>query len=201
VSDPVAARCVEAFEVAATAHRAAASHLAATFSEAVTVMCAALQAGKKILVCGNGGSAAESQHFAAELTGRFRRERVALAALALTVDTSALTAIGNDYGFERVFSRQVEALGQPGDVLLAISTSGRSPNVVQAAQVARARQMTVVGLTGRASGALGECAHLALAVPHVDTARVQEVHLTVLHVLCDEIERALAGEPGLSPES
>ena len=145
-------------------------------------------------MCGNGGSAAESQHFAAELTGRFRRERGALAALALTVDTSALTAIGNDYGFERVFARQVEALGQAGDVLLAISTSGRSPNVVQAAQVAQSRQMNVVALTGRVGGALGEQAHVTLAVPDADTARVQEVHLTVLHVLCDEIERALTAD-------
>jgi D-sedoheptulose 7-phosphate isomerase len=201
VTDAVAARCLEVFEVTAKAHRDAAPQLAGALSEVVDVMCGALRAGRKILVCGNGGSAAESQHFAAELTGRFRRERGALAALALSVDTSALTAIGNDYGFERVFSRQVEALGQPGDVLLAISTSGRSPNVVQAAQVARARQMTVVGLTGRLGEALGEQAHVTLAVPHADTARVQEVHLTVLHVLCDEIERALAGEPGPSPES
>lgn len=200
MTDPVETRCLEAFEAAAQAHRTASAHLAGRVSQVVDVMCVALRAGRKILVCGNGGSAAESQHFAAELTGRFRRERVALAALALSVDTSALTAIANDYGFDRVFSRQVEALGQPGDVLLAISTSGRSPNVVQAAQVARARQMTVVALTGGDSSALGEWAQLALTVPDASTARVQEVHLTVLHVLCDEIERALAGEAGLSPE-
>jgi D-sedoheptulose 7-phosphate isomerase len=127
------------------------------------------------------------------LTGRFKRERPGWPALALTVDTSALTAIANDYGFERVFARQVEAYGRPGDVLVAISTSGRSPNVVTAAREARARGLTVVALTGADAGALGAEADEVLAVPEADTARVQEVHLTVLHVLCDEVERALAG--------
>ena len=148
----------------------------------------------KVLVCGNGGSAAESQHFAAELSGRFRTERRGLAGDgARRVDTSALTAIGNDYGFERVFARQVEALGRPGDVLLVLSTSGRSPNVVAAAQAGAGRRADGGGAHGRRRpGRSAALADEVLAVPERDTARVQEVHLTVLHVLCDEIERALA---------
>ena len=154
VTDAVAARCREVFERdGAGASRSGAASSRVPSSDAVDVMCGALRAGRKILVCGNGGSAAESQHFAAELTGRFRRERGALAALALSVDTSALTAIGNDYGFERVFCAAGRGAG-PGRATCCwrISTSGRSPNVVQAAQVARARQMTVVALTGRVGG-------------------------------------------------
>ncbi len=189
-----AARCRAACEAAAEAHRRAGDTLAAHVARAVRRLDEALGAGRKVLVCGNGGSAAECQHFAAELTGRFRRERQALPALALTVDTSALTAIGNDYGFDRVFARQVEAYGQPGDVLLALSTSGRSANVVAAAEAARARGVAVVALTGADPGPLGAAADEVLAVPEADTARVQEVHLTLLHVMCDEIERALAGE-------
>ena len=193
MSDAVATRCLEAFDGTVEAHRRAAPVLADGLSRTVGRMRDALARGGKVLACGNGGSAAESQHFAAELSGRFRRERKALAAMALTVDTSALTAIGNDYGFDRVFARQVEAVGRQGDVLLAISTSGRSPNVVAAAQTARALGVTVVALTGADAGPLGLEADEVLAVPDGDTARVQEVHLTVLHVLCDEIERALAG--------
>jgi D-sedoheptulose 7-phosphate isomerase len=191
--DAAVARCLTAFEAGIEAHRRAASALGTGMARTAARLAAVLRAGGTILACGNGGSAAECQHFAAELTGRFKRERPGWPALALTVDTSALTAIANDYGFERVFARQVEAYGRPGDVLVAISTSGRSPNVVTAAREARARGLTVVALTGADAGALGAEADEVLAVPEADTARVQEVHLTVLHVLCDEVERALAG--------
>ncbi len=190
----MAARCTAACDAAADAHRRAGAALAPVVVAVAALLNEALGAGRKLLVCGNGGSAAESQHFAAELTGRFKRERQALPALALTVDTSAITAIGNDYGFERVFSRQVEAYGQPGDVLIVLSTSGRSPNVIAAAEAARARGIAVVALTGAQPGPLGALADEVLAVPAADTARVQEVHLTLLHVLCDEIERALVRE-------
>jgi D-sedoheptulose 7-phosphate isomerase len=181
VTDPATDRCVEALETAAEVHRRAARVLAGNVSVAASRLSAALAGGNSVLVCGNGGSAAESQHFAAELTGRFKRERQAWPVIALTVDTSALTAIGNDYGFERVFARQVEAYGRTGDVLAA-------------ADAAHARGMAVIALTGAMAGPLGERADVVLAVPESDTARVQEVHLTVLHVLCDEIERALAAE-------
>ena len=187
----IAERCVQAFEAAAAAHRRAAPTLSAPLAEAAALLGGTLGRGGKLLVCGNGGSAAESQHFASELTGRFQRERRGLPVIALTVDTSALTAIANDYGFERVFARQVEALGRPGDVLVAISTSGRSANVVQAADAARAAGLAVVAVTGAEPGPLGDLATVTLAVPETVTAHVQEVHLTLLHVLCDEIERAL----------
>lgn len=187
-----AARCAAALEAAAEAHRRSAAALGDAVARTATRCVDVLRAGGTILACGNGGSAAECQHFAAELTGRYRRERPGWPALALTVDTSALTAIGNDYGFERVFARQVEAFGRSGDLLLAISTSGRSPNVVAAAREARARGLAVVALTGATPGALGAEADEVMAVPDADTARVQEVHLTVLHAICDEVERALA---------
>lgn len=192
---PAHTRVREAMNAAADAHRRAAVGLVGDVVTGSRALQRALADGGKVLVCGNGGSAAESQHFAAELTGRFRRERPALAALALSADTSALTAIGNDYGFDRIFARQVEALGQRGDVLVAISTSGESPNIVEAARAARSRGMTVLALTGTGAGALGAQSDVVLAVQEPEPAHVQEVHLTVLHVLCDEIERAVAGEP------
>jgi D-sedoheptulose 7-phosphate isomerase len=153
-----------------------------------------LARGGRVLVFGNGGSAAEAQHFAAELMGRFTRERRALAAIALTTDTSALTAIGNDYGFDRVFSRQVEALGREGDVALAISTSGESPNAVAGLQAARALGMVRIALTGRDGGALGREADIHLNVPEASTARIQEAQLTLIHILCDLVERDVVGE-------
>ena len=192
MTDPVAARCLDAFDETAAALRRAAPVLVPGIARTITRICETLAAGGKVLACGNGGSAAESQHFAAELSGRFRKERAAWPAMALTVDTSALTAIGNDYGFDRIFARQVEAFGRRGDVLLALSTSGRSANVVAAAQQAQALGLHVVALTGADAGPLAAVADEVIAVPESDTARVQEVHLTVLHVLCDEIERALA---------
>ena len=193
MTDPGVARCTQAVAAAADAHRRAATTLAEPVWAAARTVTTALADGHKVLICGNGGSAAESQHFAAELTGRFKREREAWPVIALTVDTSALTAIGNDYGFDRVFARQVEAYGRKGDALIVMSTSGRSPNVVAAVEAARARGVQVVALTGADAGPLGTGADVVLAVPESDTARVQEVHLTLLHVMCDDIERALAG--------
>ena len=148
--------------------------------------------------CGNGGSAADAQHFAAEFVGRFERERPGLAAIALTFDTSILTAVGNDYGYEVVFSKQVEALGAPGDVLLAISSSGNSPNVLAAVAAAKKKEMTVVALTGNGGGKLGERlgeTDVHICVPHERTVRIQEVHLLVVHCLCDAVDLQLMGEP------
>lgn len=154
-------------------------------------MIRAIRNGKKILWCGNGGSAADSQHLAAELVGRFRRERHAWASIALTTDTSILTAIGNDYSFDAVFARQVEALCQPGDVLVGLSTSGNSPNVCNAIQCALSLGAFTVGMTGEAGGRLGEIAHASLRVPSRDTARIQECHILFGHMLCDRVESEL----------
>ena len=152
--------------------------------------------GHRIFWCGNGGSAADSQHLAAEIVGRFRRERRAMPSIALTTDTSILTAVGNDYGFDAIFSRQVEALGQPGDLLVGISTSGNSRNVVAALEVARAQHLRTVGFTGEGGGRMASlCDHL-FAVPSRDTARVQEMHLLAGHMLCDWIE--IAATSGVS---
>jgi D-sedoheptulose 7-phosphate isomerase len=154
-----------------------------------------LRAGGKSLACGNGGSAADAQHLAAELVGRFREERQALPAIALTADTALLTALSNDYGYERVFARQVEALARPGDVLLAFSTSGNSANVVQAAQTARRRGCTVVALTGARGGELAGHADVLLKAPSSTVARIQEVHTLCIHVLCEALDALIrAGE-------
>ena len=157
---------------------------------AAAAIVAALQGGGKLLVFGNGGSAADAQHVAAELVGRFQRERNALAAMALTTDTSVLTSIANDYAFDRVFVRQIEALGKPADVVLAISTSGGSANVVAA--LARARQLGLrsIALTGGDGGDVGRAAEIHVNVPSPSTARVQEVHRTLLHVICELVENA-----------
>ncbi len=153
-------------------------------------MCgSALAAGRTVLVFGNGGSAAEAQHFAAELSGRFMRDRRALSAIALTTDSSAMTAIANDYGFARMFGRQVEALGRAGDVAVGISTSGRSPNVIDGLRTARERGLATLALTGPDAHGLEEVADLVLAVPGESTPRVQEGQLTVLHIICDLVER------------
>jgi D-sedoheptulose 7-phosphate isomerase len=151
-----------------------------------------LRSGGKVLAFGNGGSAADAQHLAGELVGRFRRDRPGLAAVALTTDPSVVTALGNDFGFEAVFRRQVEALGRPGDVALGISTSGRSPNVLEAMRAARARGLVTVGLTGGGGGPLRDLADYLVDVPHADTQRIQEVHLMVVHVLCQVVEEAVA---------
>jgi D-sedoheptulose 7-phosphate isomerase len=149
-----------------------------------------LRAGGKLLVFGNGGSASDAQHVAAEFVGRFQHERAAMAAIALTTDTSVLTSIGNDYAFDRVFVRQIEALGRPGDVALGISTSGGSPNVVAALAAAGTCGLRTIALTGRDGGEVGRTAHIHINVPAASTARVQEVHRTLLHVICDLVERA-----------
>lgn len=175
----------------------AASLLAQPIAQAVELMFTALSNGNKILACGNGGSAADCQHFAAELVGRFERERLPLPALALTTDTSILTAVGNDYSFQDVFSKQVQAFGQSGDILLALSTSGNSPNVLAAVDAALERDMRIVALTGKGGGAIGKRltdADVHICVPHDRTARIQEVHLLTIHCLCDGIDVALFGE-------
>jgi len=185
------ARIRQAFQESAANFTALAMQ-AAEVEAAADRLIHALRQGGKILFCGNGGSAADSQHLAAELTGRYLKNRPALAAVALTVDSSALTAIGNDFGFETIFSRQVQALGRPGDALLALSTSGNSPNVVAAVQAARALGMITVGLTGAGGGALGDLCDLCIRVPSRDTPRIQEMHIAVGHMICELIEDAFA---------
>ena len=158
---------------------------------AVKLLVASLSAGNKLLVMGNGGSAADAQHFAAELVGRFRLERRALPAIALTTDTSALTAIGNDYGFDRIFSRQVEALARPGDVVVGISTSGNSANIAQALQSGRDAGCHTIALLGRGGGDIKGLVDLPLVIPSDATPRIQEGHIIVIHILCDLLEQAL----------
>ena len=190
-------RITQQFDESIAAKQAATEELAGPISEAIELMVNALTNGGKVLACGNGGSAGDCQHFAAELVGRFERERPGLAAIALTTDSSAITAIGNDYSFNEIFSKQVAAIGQPGDVLLAISTSGNSANVVQAIQAAHEREMTVVALSGKDGGnmvSLLTVDDVEIRVPSQVTARIQEVHLVVIHCLCDLIDCSLFGE-------
>lgn len=185
------------FEDSAELKRAAAAALAAPIAQAVDLVTAALAADRKLLICGNGGSAADSQHLAAELVGRFERERPELAAIALTTDTSILTAVANDYAYDQVFARQVRALGREGDVLVAFSTSGNSSSVLAAAQSAQERGLKVIALTGRGGGRLGALLRaddVHLCVPHERTARIQEVHLLIIHCLCDGIDASLLGD-------
>lgn len=158
---------------------------------AVDAIAAAFENGQALLVFGNGGSAADAQHFAAEFVGRFQRDRRAVPALALTTDTSALTAIGNDRGFAEIFARQIEAFGAPGDVAVGITTSGRSANVVEGLKTAAARGMTTIALTGADGAEAGALADIHLAVPHEVTARVQEAHVALLHVICELVETGL----------
>ncbi len=155
-------------------------------------MLACLRDGGKIALCGNGGSASQAQHLAGELVGRFRRERPAYAALALNTDTAILTAIGNDYGYEEVFRRQVEGLLKPGDMLIALSTSGNAENIIQAVVEAKQRGVVTVGLTGQGGGRLAETAGLCLCVPHTQTSTVQEAHLAIGHLLCELVEAGMA---------
>lgn len=154
----------------------------------------AVRKGGKVLICGNGGSAADSQHIAAELVGRFKKERRAIAALALTTDTSVLTCLSNDYSFEKVFERQVEAHGRRGDVLIAISTSGSSPNVLNAVNKAREMGLTAIGLLGRDGGTVKSVCDLALVIKDTDTARVQEMHILAAHIICGLVEDSIAAE-------
>lgn len=176
--------------------RAASETLAPAIAAAGQLMVDALRGNGRILTCGNGGSAADAQHFSAELINRFEVERPALAAIALTTDSSTLTSIANDYDYQQIFARQVDALGRPGDCLLAISTSGNSANVLRAVEAAIRQDMTIVALTGRDGGEIGGWLRdidVEIRVPAIRTARIQEVHIVVIHCLCDLIDEALFG--------
>ncbi len=188
------------FLASAEAQRRAADALAGAVAEASGRIAGALRAGHKVLVCGNGGSAADAQHFACELVGRFKLPgRAALPVLALTADTAVLTCVGNDFSFDEVFSRQVEAFAWSGDLLLAISTSGRSPNVLRALRAARGAGAATVALTGGDGGPLAAEADLAIVAPADDTARIQECHITAIHAICELVEAAIAAEAGRGP--
>lgn len=187
-------RVAEHFNESIQTKQQAAQVLAEPTAQAAVLLFNTLANDGKFLICGNGGSAADAQHFAAEMTGRFEKERMELAAIALTTDTSALTAIGNDYGFDHIFSKQVRALGRTGDVLVGISTSGNSGNVIEAIKAAHENGMHVIALTGRDGGKI---AHLLkegdvlLNVPYPRTARIQEVHILLIHAMCDCIDTML----------
>jgi len=190
-------RILQHFRDSAELKRNCAEVLAPLIGSAASVMTECLLADGKILACGNGGSASDAQHFAAELVGRFERERPELPAISLATDTSLLTAVANDYAFEQVFAKQVRALGARGDVLFAISTSGNSANVIAAIEAAHDREMRVVGLTGRGGGKMAgllRASDVHISVPHERTARIQEVHLLAIHCLCDAIDNTLLGE-------
>ena len=191
MADQRAEHVVRVLKETAGAHeRMAAANAVAPIVAVAEAITKTLKQGGAVLVFGNGGSAADAQHFAAELLGRFEKERKAYPAVALTTDTSALTAIGNDYGFDRVFARQLEALGKKGDVAIGITTSGNSPNVLRALETGNERGLTTVALTG-SGGAAGSLATHHIAVNEARTARIQEVHSTVLHVICELVEREL----------
>ncbi len=193
VTDRILAHFTDSIAVA----QRAAPELAPRIAAGAKIMTVALRGNGKVLSCGNGGSAGDAQHFSAELLNRFEMERPGLAAMALTTDSSTLTAIANDYAYDQIFSKQVTALGNPADCLLAISTSGNSPNVLAAVHAAHARGMKVVALTGRDGGTIGGALtddDVEIRVPDQRTARIQEVHLVVIHCLCDTIDQALFGD-------
>ena len=185
---------VRELEESAGIKKLAAQNLPDVIAEAAQIIIKAYKAGKKLLLIGNGGSAADAQHIAAELVGRFLKERKALAAIALTTDTSILTAVANDYGFDTVFSRQIEALAEEGDALLAITTSGASPNILKGIKAARARGMKVIILTGEKGKQLKNSGDIVIIVPSARTPRIQEAHITIGHVICYLVERELFGE-------
>jgi D-sedoheptulose 7-phosphate isomerase len=192
--DPIGAHLSLSLAALERATRDAALNAAAR--KIADVIVTTLRAGNKLLIIGNGGSAADAQHIAAEIVGRYRHDRPAYAAIALTTDTSALTAIGNDYGFEQVFARQVAALGRRGDTLLALSTSGRSPNILAALTTARQLGLVTIGFTGSKGETLGAlCDHLLIA-PSDDTTLIQQIHLAIAHGICDSIEQAMMRETG-----
>ena len=178
----------------------ASAALAPAIAQAATLIIGSLRGGGKVLSCGNGGSAADAQHFSSELLGRFESERASLPAVALSTDTSTLTAVGNDYGYEQVFARQVGALGKEGDVLLAISTSGNSGNILAATRVAQQKGLGIVALTGRDGGKLAPLLRhgdVELRVPSNRTIRIQETHLLIIHTVCDLIDQSLSGKPSI----
>ena len=190
-------RIVAHFSESAALKEAALAALDVPLQDAIAAVVESLRVGGKVLACGNGGSAADAQHFAAELVNRFERERPPLGAVALTTDSSTLTSIANDYRYELIFEKQVRAIGRKGDVLLAISTSGDSPSVLEAVRAAQETGMRTLALTGRGGGKLAGIlreSDVHLCVPHARTARIQEVHLLVLHCLCDGIDFLLQGE-------
>jgi D-sedoheptulose 7-phosphate isomerase len=194
----LAAKLTAHFEDNMAATQRSMQTLSAPLLRAIDLCFGCVTNNAKMLACGNGGSAADAQHFIAELVGRFERDRLPLAGIALNTDTSILTAVGNDYGFDQVFARQIMALGQPGDVLVAISTSGNSANVRLAIEAAHAREMKVIALTGKGGGTIGNLLQpddIHLCVPHDRTMRIQEVHILLLHLLCDGIDTLLLGDP------
>jgi D-sedoheptulose 7-phosphate isomerase len=196
VDAALCARVTAQFAESARLKQEASQALAAPIARAGALLAEALRAGGKVLACGNGGSAADAQHFAAELINRFEVERAPLAAVALTTDSSTLTSIANDYAYEQVFAKQVRGLGRRGDALLAISTSGNSANVLEAMRAARELGVRIVALTGNGGGKMGamlSAQDVHVCVPHKRTARIQEVHLLVLHCLCDGIDFQLGG--------
>ena len=194
----LAAKLTAHFEDNMAATQRSMQVLSAPLLRAIDLCFGCVTNNAKMLACGNGGSAADAQHFIAELVGRFERDRLPLAGVALNTDTSILTAVGNDYGFDQIFARQIMALGQPGDVLVAISTSGNSTNVQLAIEAAHAREMKVIALTGKGGGTIGNLLlpdYIHLCVPHDRTMRIQEVHILLLHLLCDGIDTLLLGDP------
>jgi D-sedoheptulose 7-phosphate isomerase len=191
VTDDRPAHVVRVLREAAAAHERMTGRASSVVSAAAAIALA-LKAGRTVFAFGNGGSAADAQHFTAELVGRYERDRKGWPAIALTTDTSALTALGNDFGFEQVFARQIEAIGRAGDVAIGISTSGNSPNVLRGLEAAKARGLTTIALTGR-GGEAGRIAAHHVAVDEERTSRVQEVHATVLHVMCELVEQELNG--------
>jgi len=189
VNDPIAAHL--ALSLAALERATQDAALLAAARKIAEIITGTLRAGSKLLIIGNGGSAADAQHIAAEIVGRYKQDRPAYAAIALTTDTSALTAIGNDYGFEQVFARQVAGLGRKGDALLALSTSGRSPNILAALTTAREKGLVTIGFTGSKGETLGALCDYLLVAPSDDTAVIQQIHLAVAHGICGEIEQAM----------
>ncbi|NOL49934.1 phosphoheptose isomerase [Pelistega europaea] len=185
------------FDDAATSLQHSTQQLQEPLAQATHILVDTINQGNKVLACGNGGSAADAQHFIAELVGRFERDRIPLAGVALNTDTSILTAVGNDYSFDVVFERQVQALGMPGDLLVAITTSGNSANVLKAIHAAHDRGMRVIALSGKKGGALNDILlpdDVHLCVPHDRTMRIQEIHILLLHILCDGLDAFLLGD-------
>ena len=179
----------------ASVQQATARSQAAAIGRAGALMLRAVRAGRKVIWFGNGGSATQSQHMAAEFVGRFLRERRSLPSISLTENMASVTAIGNDYAYERIFARQLEGLAQPGDVAVGLSTSGNSPNVLAGLRAARAARVATVGLTGASGGAMRSICDVCIMVPSTETARIQEAHLTIGHILCGLIDEAMSGRP------